>query len=60
MTDTTVISRSLVLRYDPGQFTFRHFLATSSDEQLFAIAQKLNSFQECDAEKVLKVRVLEF
>jgi hypothetical protein len=53
-------ARRLVLRYDPGQFTFRHFDETASDAQLYELAHQLNAFQECDVDKVLKVRVLEF
>jgi hypothetical protein len=54
-------SRRLVLRYSPGgQFTFRHFRATATDQQLHDIAENLNAFQECPVRKVLKVRVLSF
>lgn len=56
----TEVSRRLVLRYDPGQFTFRHFAATATDAQLFNIAAYLNAFQTCAIDKVLSVRVFEF
>lgn len=49
-------SRRLVLQYDPGQFTFRHFVHTASDEQLYDLAQGLNEFQEDEVKRVLKVQ----
>lgn len=54
------LNRRLVLRYDPGQFTFSNFAATASDDQLLGLANLLNNFQECDVDKVLKVRTFEF
>jgi len=53
------VNRRLVLRYDPGQFTFRHFIQTSSDTQLFELAQALNEFQEDTAVRILKVQTFE-
>jgi len=53
------INRRLVLRYDPGQFTFRNFRHTASDAQLFELAQGLNAFQECELEKVLRIQTFE-
>ena len=52
-------NRRLVLRYDPGQFTFRHFVHTASDEQLYDLAQGLNAFQEEEVKRVLKVQTFE-
>ena len=52
-------NRRLVLRYDPGQFTFRHFVHTSTDEQLYDLAQGLNEFQEDEVKQVLKVQFFE-
>jgi len=49
-------SRRLVLRYNPGQFTFRHIGATATDEQLYNLARQLNSFQLVDAAEIHKVR----
>ena len=46
----------LVLRYDPGQFTFSRFDRTASDEVIFDLAQQINQFQEDDAQ-VVKVQV---
>ena len=51
--------RRLVLRYDPGQFTFRHFVQTSSDSQMYELAQSLNAFQEDEVKNVLKVQTFE-
>ena len=48
-------STNLVLRFNPGQFTFRHFDHTANDEQLFNLARKVNSFQEDDAQ-IVKVQ----
>jgi hypothetical protein len=53
-------STSLVLCYDPGQFTFRHFNPVATDAQLYSLALQLNAFQTCAVDKVLKVRVMEF
>lgn len=52
------ISRRLVLRYDPGQFSFRHFDVLATDEELFELANLLNSVQEDDVHQITKVRVL--
>lgn len=52
--------KRLVLRYDPGQFTFPHFDHSADDEQLYELAGLLNAFQECDLDKVLKVSVFSF
>ena len=52
--------RRLVLRYDPGQFTFRHFNHNATDAQLFQLAQQLNAFQEDDLEQVVKIRTVFF
>jgi hypothetical protein len=53
-------SKSIVLRYDPGQFTFSQFDHAASDEQMYDLAMLLNAFQTCEADKVLKVTVFEF
>ena len=50
----------LVLRYDPGQFTFRNFIQTATDQQLFDLAQQINSFQEDKADRILKVEEIRF
>jgi len=55
-----VEDRRLVLRYDPGQFTFRHFDHNASDEQLFELAHQLNSFQEDELYQVVKIRTVLF
>jgi len=53
-------SRRLILRYDTGQFTFRHASEAATDEQLYNLAHNLNAFQEDDLDSVVKVRVYEF
>jgi len=53
-------SLSMVIRYSDGQYTFRNFREDAVDIQLYTLARTLNSFQECDIEKVLKVRVMQF
>ncbi|MCL2576904.1 MAG: DUF1659 domain-containing protein [Defluviitaleaceae bacterium] len=61
MPTTAVLSRRLVLSYDKGsRFTFRHFIATATDAQLYDIAMRLNAFQVCNVEKVFSERVIEF
>lgn len=52
-------NRRLVLRYNPGQFTFRNFNHTATDEQLLDLAEGLNCFQEDEAAQVLKVQTFE-
>jgi len=52
-------NRKLVLRYNPGQFTFRNFLHTASDQQLYTLANRLNAFQEEPIAHVLKVQTFE-
>lgn len=53
------MSRRLVLRYDPGTFTFRNFDVVATDEQLYNLARQINSVQEDEVRQVLKVRVLQ-
>ncbi|MCL1845346.1 MAG: DUF1659 domain-containing protein [Defluviitaleaceae bacterium] len=52
------LTRSLVLRYDPGQFTFRNFAPAATDEQLYDLALQLNAFQTCPVDTILRVRVM--
>ena len=52
-------SRSLVLRYNPGQFTFRHLDPIATDEELYDLARQINSVQEDEVHKIVKVRVLQ-
>jgi len=49
----------LVLRYNPGQFTFRRYDAQATDEQLYALARQINAVQEDALHQVVKVRVLQ-
>jgi hypothetical protein len=50
----------LVLRYKPGQYTFRNFIATATNTQLHNLAVNLNAFQNETAKEILKVRTFEF
>ena len=52
-------SKRLVLRYDPGQYTFRHFDAMATDAELYALARQLNSVQEDAVDKIVKVQVFQ-
>jgi hypothetical protein len=53
----------LVLRFarrnpnepNPGQFSFRKFAHTATDQQLYDLAHQLNAFQEDNIARVLKV-----
>ncbi|MCL2363351.1 MAG: hypothetical protein FWC71_01665 [Defluviitaleaceae bacterium] len=47
---------NLVLRFNPGRFTFNRFDHTANDAELFALAQKVNAFQTDDAQ-IVKVQV---
>lgn len=49
-------AQRLVLRYNPGQFTFRNFEANATDTELYQLANQLNSFQAEEVEQVLLVR----
>jgi len=53
------INRRLVLRFDPGQFTFRSFNHFADDATLYELAHRLNDFQEDDVKRVLKVQTFE-
>ncbi|MCL2187429.1 MAG: hypothetical protein FWC16_01335 [Defluviitaleaceae bacterium] len=51
-------STRLVLRYNPGQFTFNRFDQTANDEALYTLAKQLNAFQnEDDEAQVVKIQV---
>jgi len=53
-------SRRFVLRYNPGQFSFRNFDHTATDEQLYNLAHQLNAFQEDELVQVVRIRTLQF
>ena len=53
------VSRRIVLRYNPGQYSFRNFDVLATDEELYDLAGQLNSVQEDEARQVVKVRVLQ-
>ena len=52
-------NRRLVLRYNPSQFTFRNFVHSASNEQLYDLANRLNAFQDVPVAKVLKIQTFE-
>jgi len=52
-------SKRLVLRYNPGQFTFRHFDVLASDEGLYNLGRQLNAVQEDEVDKILKIQVFQ-
>ena len=52
--------RRLVLRYSPGQFTFRNMMHTTSDENMMRLARAINSLQEENATKILRVQTFQF
>ena len=52
-------SRRLVLRYNPGVFTFRKFDVMASDTELFNLGTQINSLQADPVHQILKVRVLQ-
>ena len=54
------ISKRLVLRYEPGQFSFRNFSHLATDEDLYDLAKSINSFQEDEVKKILMVQVKQF
>jgi len=55
-----VEERRLVLRYNPGQFTFRHFNHAASIEELYNVAEQVNAFQDTPVEQVVRIRVRQF
>ena len=52
-------SERLVLRYNPGQFSFRRFDALATDAELYALAKQLNAVQEDEVSQIVKVRVFQ-
>jgi len=52
------MSNNMVLLYENGQFTFRHFDHTANDAALFALGKQINAFQdENDVARIVKVQV---
>ena len=49
----------LVLRYNPGQFSFRRYDALATDEELYALARQLNAVQEDPVDQIVKVQVFQ-
>ena len=52
--------KRLVLRFENGQFTFRGFVHTASDEELFNLAKGLNAFQDDPVKNIVKIKVIQF
>ena len=59
MATLTENSKRLVLRYNEGQFTFSRFDRLANDEQLYGLANYINSLQEDDTEEIVKVQVFQ-
>jgi len=53
------VSKRLVLRYNPGQFSFRCFDVEASHDELYGLARQLNAVQEDEARQIVIVEVLQ-
>jgi len=53
------LSKRLVLRYNPGQYSFRHFDMLATDEELYSLARQLNSVQEDEVKQIVTVEVFQ-
>ena len=53
------VGRRVSLRFENGSFSFRSFVHTASDEQLYDLGRILNEFQEDEAEKIYKIQTFE-
>ena len=54
-------SQHVLMHYAKGgQFTFKRFIANPTNEQMYDLAMRLNSFQDNSLDKVFKVRVTSF
>ena len=51
--------RRIVLSYNPGVFSFRHFDVLATDTELYNLASQINSIQEDSVHRILKVRVFQ-
>jgi len=51
--------RRIVLNYNPGVFSFRNFDVLATDAELYDLARQINSVQEDNVHRILKVRVLQ-
>lgn len=47
--------KRLVLRFEDGQFSFRHFDHAATDAQLYGLAHAINRFQEPELVRVVKI-----
>ena len=53
----TEVDRRISLRFEEGSFSFRNFIPTATDQQLFDLGHTLNEFQEDNVEKIYKFQV---
>jgi len=51
------LAERLILRYNPGQFSFRRYDVTATDAELYALAKQLNSVQADEASQIIRVKV---
>jgi len=52
-------SRRLVLKYNPGQYSFRHFDIQATNEELHDLGLQLNSVQEDEVHQIVLVQTLQ-
>lgn len=55
-----LIDKRIVLRFEDGQFSFRHVNHSANYEQIFSLARALNDFQTEPARQYLLVTATEF
>ena len=53
------VNRRMELLYDPGQMTFRSFIHTSSDQQLYDLGNAINAFQDTPVAEINLVQTFE-
>jgi len=53
------VGRRISLRFEKGSYSFRDFVPSATDEQLYDLGQTLNRFQEDDIKKIYKFQVFE-
>ena len=52
-------SKRLVLRYNPGQFSFTRFDTLATDTELYSLGRQLNSVQADEAVQIVKIEVFQ-
>ena len=55
-----ISDKRMVLEYEEGVMTFRHFMANAGIEQLLNLSEAINGFQEEEAKRVLLVTAVSF